>query len=110
MLDVLRFDCILQTAKDFLGRLGDRIVIQGYLLLHEQFFVLMSQQRTGNVLDRIRLFPKPCQHLVDVGVAVCLEQFVEVLQRTVLAPADLDMLPAKPDGRGLRFRLVWLRW
>lgn len=53
---------------------------------------------------------QPSQRLVDVGIAVGLEQFVEVLQRTVLAPADSDVFPAKPDSGGLRFGLVWLRY
>ena len=109
MLDVLKADCFLQAAQDFLGRLGDRVVVQRILLPRQQFLERMPKQSTGDVLDRLWLLSQPRQHLVDVGIAVRLEQFVEVLQRTVLAPADLDMLPAKPDSRRLSFRLVWFR-
>ena len=109
MLDVLKADCILKAAQDFLGRLGGRVVVQRVLLPGKQFLERMPKQRTGDALDGLGLLSQPRQHLVDVGVAVRLEQFVEVLQRTVLAPADLDMLPAKPDSGGFGFRLVGFR-
>lgn len=51
MLNVLRFDSVLQAAKDFLGRLGDRILSQRIFSLADDFLVPMPQDRTRYALD-----------------------------------------------------------